>query len=47
MMRQCVPGLEDSTVTVHMRRLREKVEADPSRPSHLRTVWGIGYKFEP
>ena len=38
---------EDSTVTVHMRRLREKVEADPSRPRHLRTVWGIGYKFEP
>jgi DNA-binding response OmpR family regulator len=38
---------EDSTVTVHIRRLREKVEADPSRPRHLRTVWGIGYKFEP
>lgn len=38
---------EDSTVTVHMRRLRGKVERDPSRPRHLRTVWGIGYKFEP
>lgn len=38
---------EDSTVTVHMRRLREKVERDPARPRHLRTVWGIGYKFEP
>lgn len=38
---------EDSTVTVHIRRLREKVEPDPSRPRHLRTVWGIGYKFEP
>lgn len=38
---------EDSTVTVHMRRLREKVERDPARPHHLRTVWGIGYKFEP
>ena len=38
---------EDSTVTVHIRRLREKVEHDPSRPRHLRTVWGIGYKFEP
>ncbi len=38
---------EDSTVTVHIRRLREKVEADPSRPRHLRTVWGVGYKFEP
>jgi DNA-binding response OmpR family regulator len=38
---------EDSTVTVHIRRLREKVELDPARPRHLRTVWGIGYKFEP
>jgi DNA-binding response OmpR family regulator len=36
-----------STVTVHMRRLRSKVEADPSRPRHLKTVWGVGYKFEP
>ena len=38
---------EDSTVTVHMRRLRRKVERDASRPRHLRTVWGVGYKFEP
>lgn len=38
---------EDSTVTVHIRRLREKVEPDPARPRHVRTVWGIGYKFEP
>jgi two-component system, OmpR family, response regulator ResD len=36
-----------STITVHMRRLREKVEPDPARPRHLRTVWGIGYRFEP
>jgi DNA-binding response OmpR family regulator len=36
-----------STVTVHMRRLRSKIEADPSRPRHLKTVWGVGYKFEP
>jgi DNA-binding response OmpR family regulator len=36
-----------STVTVHMRRLRTKVEADASRPRHLKTVWGVGYKFEP
>jgi DNA-binding response OmpR family regulator len=36
-----------STVTVHMRRLREKVEADPVRPDRLKTVWGVGYKFEP
>ena len=35
------------TVTVHMRRLRSKLEADPSRPRHLKTVWGVGYKFEP
>jgi len=34
------------TVTVHMRRLRAKVEVDPSRPRHLKTVWGVGYKFE-
>jgi DNA-binding response OmpR family regulator len=39
------PG-DDATVTVHMRRLRAKVEADPSRPRHLKTVWGVGYKFE-
>lgn len=36
-----------STVTVHMRRLRSKVEATPERPRHLKTVWGAGYKFEP
>jgi len=40
------PG-DASTVTVHMRRLRSKLEADPSRPRHLKTVWGVGYKFEP
>ena len=36
-----------STVTVHVRRLRAKIEADPSRPRYLKTVWGMGYKFEP
>jgi DNA-binding response OmpR family regulator len=36
-----------STVTVHIRRLREKVERDAARPQHLKTVWGVGYKFEP
>ncbi len=36
-----------STVTVHMSRLRKKVEADPANPRHLRTVWSYGYKFEP
>jgi DNA-binding response OmpR family regulator len=40
------PG-DTSTVTVHMRRLRTKVERDPSRPRHLVTAWGVGYKFEP
>ncbi len=35
------------TVTVHMRRLREKIEEDAARPRYLKTVWGVGYKFEP
>jgi DNA-binding response OmpR family regulator len=39
--------VDPSTVTVHMRRLREKVEADPSNPRHIQTMWGVGYKFEP
>jgi DNA-binding response OmpR family regulator len=38
---------DPGTVTVHMRRLREKIEEDPSRPRYLKTVWGVGYKFEP
>lgn len=40
------PG-DMSTVTVHIRRLREKVEPDPVRPRYIKTVWGVGYKFEP
>ena len=36
-----------ATVTVHIRRLREKIERDPSRPTHLKVVWGTGYKFSP
>ena len=36
-----------STVTVHIRRLRAKIEADPANPRHLQTVWGVGYRFEP
>ena len=39
--------LDPSTVTVHVRRLREKIEADASEPRHIHTVWGVGYKFEP
>jgi two-component system, OmpR family, response regulator ResD len=38
---------DPSTVTVHVRRLREKVERNPSRPAHLITVWGVGYRFDP
>lgn len=39
--------IDPGTVTVHIRRLREKIEADPSHPVHIQTVWGVGYKFEP
>ncbi|MCA9995613.1 MAG: response regulator transcription factor [Anaerolineales bacterium] len=39
--------VDPSTVTVHIRRLREKLEADPGKPMWLMTVWGVGYKFEP
>jgi DNA-binding response OmpR family regulator len=39
--------IDPSTVTVHVRRLREKIEANPSEPVHILTVWGIGYRFEP
>lgn len=35
-----------STVTVHVRRLREKIETDPTRPRYILTVWGVGYKFK-
>jgi two-component system response regulator ResD len=39
--------IDPSTVTVHIRRVREKIEADPSDPKRLVTVWGVGYKFDP
>jgi len=39
--------IDPGTVTVHVRRIREKIESDPSSPKHLLTVWGVGYKFEP
>ncbi|MCM2534032.1 response regulator transcription factor [Neobacillus pocheonensis] len=38
---------DTTTVTVHIRRLREKVEENPSKPKYIQTVWGIGYKFMP
>ena len=37
---------DPSTVTVHVRRLREKIEPDPAKPDFIQTVWGVGYKFE-
>jgi DNA-binding response OmpR family regulator len=37
---------DHSTVTVHVRRLREKVEDDPARPRRIVTVWGVGYRYE-
>ena len=37
---------DESTVTVHIRRLREKIEADPANPTYIQTVWGVGYRFE-
>jgi len=40
-------AVDTGTVTVHIRRLREKIETDPSRPRHLQTVWGVGYRLDP
>lgn len=39
--------IDPGTVTVHIRRLREKIELDPGAPARLVTIWGVGYKFEP
>jgi DNA-binding response OmpR family regulator len=38
---------DSSTVTVHVRRLREKIETDPTAPRRIVTVWGVGYRYEP
>ena len=38
---------DQSTVTVHVRRLREKIEDDPTKPARLVTVWGVGYRWDP
>src|SRR5436305_6701573 len=40
-------AVDTGTVTVHVRRLREKIEPDPAMPQHLRTVWGVGYRLDP
>ncbi|CAM4092398.1 DNA-binding response regulator [Bacillus cereus] len=37
---------DDNVINVHMRRLREKIETDPSNPAYVKTLWGIGYKLE-
>ena len=36
-----------STITVHVRRVRQKIEVDPLQPRHLKTVWGVGYRLDP
>jgi len=36
---------DENTITVYIRRLREKIEINPSHPVYLQTVWGVGYKF--
>jgi two-component system, OmpR family, response regulator ResD len=41
------PAYDTGTVTVHIRRLRAKIEADAARPRHIETVWGVGYRFSP
>ena len=40
-------ALDTGTLTVHIRRLRSKIERDPAQPRHLETVWGVGYRFVP
>ena len=40
------PIAGDKTVTVHIRRIREKIEINPKEPKYLKVVWGIGYKIE-
>jgi DNA-binding response OmpR family regulator len=38
---------DQSTVTVHVRRLREKIEQNPADPNRIRTIWGVGYRYDP
>jgi DNA-binding response OmpR family regulator len=45
---QSSPEWQDpATVTVHVRRIRNKIEDDPEHPRWIATVWGVGYRFEP
>jgi DNA-binding response OmpR family regulator len=45
---QSSPDWQDpATVTVHVRRIRNKIEIDPENPRRITTVWGVGYRFEP
>jgi len=39
--------VDSSNIAVHVRRLREKIEDDPSQPQHIETVWGVGYRWKP
>ena len=39
------PAIDPKTVTVHIRRIREKIEADPQNPIYLKVKWGMGYIF--
>jgi DNA-binding response OmpR family regulator len=39
--------IDPSSVTVHIHRIREKIESNPAKPRHIQTVWGVGYRFEP
>ena len=41
------PAFDSGTITVHVRRLREKIEDEPATPRYLETVWGVGYRFSP
>lgn len=38
---------DNATVAVHINRLREKIEKNPSQPRYIQTVWGVGYRFKP
>jgi DNA-binding response OmpR family regulator len=41
------PAFDSGTITVHVRRLREKIEDEPAQPRYLETVWGVGYRLSP